>query len=58
VLNNEQSEAAVVIPVGNAGIADGASLETLYGGGEVGDVFRGSLKLSVPAMDALILRLN
>ena len=58
VINNDENEAAVSIPVGNVGIADDASLELLYGDTEIGEVFRGSVSLKLPGVDAVVLGVN
>lgn len=57
VLNNGNTGADLVLPVGNAGIADGTSARYLLGTGEGTEVRRGALKLRVPAVSGIYLEL-
>jgi len=58
VLNNGEAPASVVVPVGNARIPDGTSIEFLLGEGEATTVTRGAVKLQVPGVDAVIVALR
>lgn len=56
-LNNADTAQEVVLPVGNVGIADGSQVQVLLGEADLGSlrVQRGALKLSLPAVDGVIL---
>ncbi|HKI84161.1 MAG TPA: alpha-amylase family glycosyl hydrolase, partial [Candidatus Krumholzibacteria bacterium] len=58
VLNNGDSAASVTVPLGDAGISDGAKAEFLYGEGDAQKVTHGAVKVSVPGVDAVILNLE
>ena len=60
ILNNADAPASVVVPVGNAGIADGTAAEILYGqeGAVAPEVVRGALKINVPGVDGVIVYLH
>jgi cyclomaltodextrinase / maltogenic alpha-amylase / neopullulanase len=55
-LNNGSSAQAVVLPVGNVGIADGAAITTLLGGAseQPPKVSRGALRVTIPAVSGVI----
>jgi glycosidase len=58
VLNNGGAPASIVVPIGNAGVADGTSVAIAFGPGEAPEVFRGAMKVDLPAVSGVVYSLG